>query len=276
MGNAKEHYDKTSREYVQKWQDMDRQSSFNTSFYFRKKIMEAVLEIARVEKNDRVIELGCGTGLVLRELLNKIKRVFGTDISPEMLKRVQDSTLKDKKVVIAENFLDADTRHRDTEVLLMPNGVSRLDLPKNYFDKILSVEVLRYVDDLENALCNIAAVMKADSRFVFTITNFWSSSLFPIKFSIRKILGLVNPRKELLQYFVTEKSIRRHLKTAGLEIVEFRKMGLLFANPLLKKFIKNQTRAEKIYKLDRKLSNKPILGKFADTFVIAVKKSTNG
>ena len=275
MENAKEYYDKTSREYVQKWQDMDRQSTFNASFYFRKKIMETVLEMARVEKNDRVVELGCGTGLVLRELLKKTGRVFGTDISPEMLKRVQDSTLKDKKVIIAENFLEADARHRDAEVLLMPNGISKLDLPKNYFDKMLSVEVLRYVDDLENALCNVAAVMKMDSRYIFTITNFWSSSLFPVKFSIRKILGLVKPQKELLQYFVTERSIRRYLKNAGLEVVEFRKMGLLFAKPLIKKFIKNQAVAEKIYKLDKALSGKPVLGKFADTFVIAVKKSAS-
>ena len=275
MENAKEYYDKTSREYVQKWQDMDRQSTFNASFYFRKKIMETVLEMARVEKNDRVVELGCGTGLVLRELLKKTGRVFGTDISPEMLKRVQDSTLKDRKVVIAENFLEADARHRDAEVLLMPNGISKLDLPKNYFDKMLSVEVLRYVDDLENALRNVAAVMKMDSRYIFTITNFWSSSLFPVKFSIRKILGLVKPQKELLQYFVTERSIRRYLKNAGLEVVEFRKMGLLFAKPLIKKFIKNQAAAEKIYKLDKALSGKPILGKFADTFVVAVKKSAS-
>ncbi len=52
-------------------------------------------------------------------------------------------------------------------------------------------------------------------------------------------------------------------------------MGLLFAKPLIKKFIKNQAAAEKIYKLDKALSGKPILGKFADTFVVAVKKSAS-
>jgi SAM-dependent methyltransferase len=145
-----------------------------------------------------------------------------------------------------------------------------LHLPGGYFDKILSLEVLRYVDDLDRAFINIRKIMKENTVFVFTLTNLWSLSFFPLKYSLRKRLGLLDEKNELSQYFVTEKIVRKKLKEKELKIIRFEKLNLFSANPLLARIVKNRKWAEKIILIDKQLSKYSIINKFYDTFLIAV------
>lgn len=270
MSNAKEYYDKHSGEYAKKWEAMDKE--FSQSNYFRQKIMEAVLSMADLRKEDKVVEIGCGSGLVLREALKKVRPVFGTDISAGMLQRVRDSVLSGEKTMILNDFSGISRQSGEADAYLMINDLLNLNLPADYFDKILSVEVLRYVDDPDKAFANIAAIMKKSSLFVFTVTNFWSAGLFPLKYSARKLLGLVNSEKELLQYFATKKTVCQKLKKAGLVVKKFERLGLLFANPLTKRLIKGELAAKKFEKRDRLLAKIPIIKNFFDTFVVAAQK----
>jgi predicted TPR repeat methyltransferase len=269
MDNAKEYYNKSSRDYADKWGFLEADLNKPANFY-RKIGIDLLIESAGVKNGDKVVEIGCGTGLVLRELLKKTSPVFGVDVSIEMLKRAQDSVLKDKRAVILEDF--SNLENRSEEVFLALDDFSDLHIVKNYFDKILSLEVFRYICDLDKALYNARNVMKENTIFVFTLTNFWSFSFFPIKYSFRKFIGLVNERKELLQYFVTEKLIRKKLREQGLEIVRFEKLNLLSLNPLVARFVKNRKQAEMITRVDRRLSKTPFINKLFDTFLIAVRK----
>ena len=267
MNNAEQYYNKHSEEYAKKWELIDKE--FNQAHYFRQKIMDAVLGMTNLRAGDKLVEIGCGSGLVLREALKKTRPVFGTDISVGMLNRVRDSVLRDKKTLILDSFSNPPTNEADA--LLMVNDLVNLNLPKNYFDKILSVEVLRYVENLDKALVNVAGVMKKDSVFVFTITNKWSLTFFPVKYLLRKLFGLINKEKELLQYFVTEKSLKGELKKAGLEVISLQRLGLFFTNPLTKKIIKSESIAEKVWRSDQKLAKMPIIRNLFDTFVVAVR-----
>ena len=87
---------------------------------------------------DTIVEIGCGTGLVLKELLKITKPIYGTDISTQMLERVRDSLLKDRNVSIVNNFTEV-LNNRESDVFLMQNDLLELNLPKNYFDKIISM-----------------------------------------------------------------------------------------------------------------------------------------
>lgn len=248
MSNAKEYYNRTSRNYVEKWRKIDSEPN-NPSSHFRLKLIRSLIEMAGIRSGEKVIEIGCGTGLVLKELLNYVKPVYGIDISVEMLRRAQDSVLRDRKVVIVRDLEEIKESQPGPEVILLEDDILNLNLPHGHFDKILSLEVFRYIKDTRRALSNIAEIMKPESIFVFTVTNQWSANLFPLKFSVRKLLGLVNPEKEIFQCFTTERSIRKIIKKAGLGIIEFRKM-------------------------DKRFKNIPVLRFFFDTFIIAVKKVT--
>lgn len=270
MNNAKNYYNKHSEGYAKKWSNINIEHD-SPSYFYRKKLMDTVLEMSNIQNGDKVVEIGCGTGLAIREILKYTRPVFGVDTSYAMLERVKDSTLKDKKISIVENFSDVDVL---SDVILCVNDFEKLNLPKNYFDKLLSIEVLRYIDNIGICFRNCKSVMKDNSIFVFTITNTYSFSFFPFKYNIRKLFGLVNLNEELLQYFVTERVLKRGLEKAGLEIVDFERVGFLFMNPLVRKYIKNRSSAEKIHKLDEFFSKIPFIRAFFDTFIVAVKKSS--
>jgi 2-polyprenyl-3-methyl-5-hydroxy-6-metoxy-1,4-benzoquinol methylase len=190
-----------------------------------------------------------------------------------MLERVKDSLLKNKKVSIVTDFNDV-LNNMGSDVFLMQNDFLQLRLPKNYFDKIISMEVLRYIDDVPKSLENVKSIMKENSIFVFTITNLFSFSFFPIKYSIRKFFNIINKKDELLQYFVTEGQIKREIKNAGLKIISFKKLNLLSFNPIIESIVDTDTKARKIMHWDNLLSKIPIINHLFDTFIIAVKLDT--
>lgn len=248
MPDAKEYYNRTSQDYVEKWSKIDTESDSPANL-FRRKLIRSLIEMARIGPGERVVEIGCGTGLVLKELLKYVKPVYGVDISSEMLKRVQDSVLRDRQVVMVNDFKEIEPDQLDADVILLENDILNLSIPRKYFDKILSLEVFRYLKETRQTLKNVAEIMKPESIFVFTVINLWSANLFPIKFTIRKWLNLVDYETEILQYFTTERAIRKIIKEADLEIIEFRR-------------------------IDKKLKNTFFLRNFFDTFVISVRKSS--
>jgi len=269
MNNAKDYYNTHSVEYKDKW-DLSEDGLERPANYYRLQIINSMIKMASLKMGDTIVEIGCGTGLVLKELLKITKPIYGTDISTQMLERVRDSLLKDRNVSIVNNFTEV-LNNRESDVFLMQNDLLELNLPKNYFDKIISMEVLRYIDDVPRALENVKSIMKEDTIFVFTVTNFFSFSFFPIKYFIRKLFNRIDKKEELLQYFVTEGNIKKHIKHAGLRILSFKKLNLLSFNPLVQSLVKTNDKAKKILKFDSILSKIPIVNNFFDTFIFAVR-----
>jgi len=269
MSNPQEYYNTHSKEYVQKW-DLSQEGLKQPHNYYRLKNIESLINLASIKPGDRVIEIGCGTGLVLRELLKITRPIYGTDIASEMLQRVKDSVLKDKKVSIIKNLSEPRTEDLQSDVLLTQNDLLKPELPQKFFDKVLSMEVLRYNNDLAGCLNNIRAIMKDKGIFVFTVTNLFSFSLFPIKFNLRKLFNKIDKNNEMMQYFITERSIKKELAKANFSIIAFEKTGLFSHNELVKRFVHTAKGAKRIIWLNQKLSKVPIINHFFDTFIIAV------
>ena len=268
MNNAKDYYNTHSIGYRDKW-NLSELGLRKPANLYRLQIINSMIKMASLEMNDSVLEIGCGTGLVLEELLKVTRPIYAIDISVEMLHRVKDSLLKDKKVSIVNDFRGV-LHNNQSDIFLMQNDLLELDLPKNYFDKIISMEVLRYIDDISKALQNIRNIMKQDTIFVFTVTNFFSFSLFPIKYYLRKLFNRVN-KEELIQYFVTESGIKKEIKKSNLKILSFKKLNLLSFNPLIENVVATDIQAKKIMKWDKILSKIPIINHFFDTLIFAVK-----
>jgi len=159
-------------------------------------------------------------------------------------------------------------------VLLVHGDMLGLELPPGRFDRILSMEVLRYIADLDGALQRVRAAMGERTTFAFTVTNVWSASLFPVKYSLRRRLGRVDVDAELLQYFVTERGIRSAVERNGLRLVELRKLNLLTFNPLASRTARDRAGAERLVALDRKLERVPLLRNAFDTLLLSVRRAS--
>lgn len=271
MIRPSEYYNQHSHAYVKKWSSLDADPG-SPSHCLRRWLMDIVLRMSNFRSGDNIVEVGCGSGLLLREVLKHSDRVFGVDVSREMLNRVADSTLRGRDVLILKSLASIEEDSRNGKVLLAVDDFLNLSLQRGYFDKILSVEVLRYIDDLDRCFANVFGIMKEDSRFVFSITNLWSFSLFPLKFRLRTLLGLIR-KDELPQYFMTEGALRRRLRKAGLEIVELERLGFFLASPWVRRFITGLSRTKRIRDLDGILTRLPLVRTLADTFVVCARRA---
>ena len=58
---------------------------------YRKAVLEPVLERLELEPRHHVLEVGCGSGLLLREIEQRVERAVGTDISEALISRYRGS-----------------------------------------------------------------------------------------------------------------------------------------------------------------------------------------
>lgn len=266
--NAQTYYDRHSREYVDKWRGIDA----DPAGVYRRHTMEQLLDAAGVREGSRVVELGAGTGLVLRELLARTRPVVGTDISREMLERAREDLGADRRVELVDELPD-DPWSGETDVWLLQDDVTALRLPARDFDAIVAMEVFRYVRDLDTAFRNVAAIMGEQTVFAFTITNLWSLGLFPLKFELRRRLGKVDEQTELLQYFVTEGSLRRVLERSGLRVREVRRLHAVAFNPLARRLVRTPAAARRVLEVDRRLARVPVVDQAFDTLLVAAVRA---
>jgi SAM-dependent methyltransferase len=266
--NAKEYYDRHSWEYVEKWSESDLSSDVPAAVY-RRTMVETLVDLAEVESGTRVVEIGAGTGLVLRELLRRTRPVVGTDVSVEMLRRAREIFAPELRVEIVDSLPDS---LDGADLFLVQDDVLEPKLPAGRFEAILSMEVLRYVGDLERALRNVRSLLADGGVFVFTVTNLWSLSLFPVKYELRRVLGRVDPANELMQFFVTEGGIRTTLSDLGFETVDLRKLNAVTFNPLVRRVVASGDGARRAIAFDRRLERVPALNKLFDTIVVAARK----
>jgi SAM-dependent methyltransferase len=253
---------------VEKWSESDLTSDVPAAIY-RRTMVETLVDLASVENGTRIVEIGAGTGLVLGELLRRTRPVVGTDVSIEMLRRAREIFAPELRVEIVEELpasLDG------ADLFLMKDDLLEPRLPAGRFDAILSMEVLRYVGDLERALRNVRSLLADDGVFVFTVTNRWSLSLFPVKYELRRVLGRVDPENELMQFFVTKGGIRRALSNVGFETVELRLLNAVTFNPLVRRVVTSGDAARRAIAFDRRLERVPGLNKLFDTIVVAARK----
>lgn len=96
----------------------------------------------------RVLEVGCGTGLLLQHLAKESAEAWGVDISPGMLEKAKARGL---------------------------NGVegtaSQIPFPDDHFDVVCSFKVLAHVPDIEEALVEMARVTKPGGLMALEFYN---------------------------------------------------------------------------------------------------------
>ena len=120
-------YDWNSR--VDAWEEVARTDAFLS-------IRDRILEVSGTRPDDRVLDLGAGTGLVALELAPRVRRVAALDLSPAMLDR------------LAELAVERSITNLD----LVEGDMRSLPFDDESFDLVVSNYAFQHLEDPETEL----------------------------------------------------------------------------------------------------------------------------
>lgn len=139
--------------------------------------MEMVKEL-NLPPGAQALDIGCGSGVYLEELLKLGFTVTGVDLAAEML-------------TTCRNRLGAEAT--DTgRVCLLQGDVENIPLPDKQFDLVLCVGVFGYLLSDERAQAELLRVLKPGGYLILNLTNMFSLSDadFVLRRKVRSVLGL--------------------------------------------------------------------------------------
>jgi ubiquinone/menaquinone biosynthesis C-methylase UbiE len=127
-------------------------------------ITDQTLALMDLKPNDRVLDLGCGTGWASRRIARVVKdgEVVGIDVADEMLRRAE-----------AASTSSANVRY-------LWGSAEGLPLPDNHFNKVLSVESFYYYADQGAALDELRRVMAPGGR-LFILINLYKDNHYSLR-----------------------------------------------------------------------------------------------
>jgi len=131
-----------------KWNSTYRQGRLDDPSKVRLRVITATMEELKIH-DARILEAGCGTGW-LSDRLSEFGKVTGVDLGSQILETAQ------------RNYPQVDFRSGD---------VHTLDLPMNFFDVIVTSEVLSHVPDQPVFIHRLAELLKPGGFLVITTQN---------------------------------------------------------------------------------------------------------
>jgi len=148
----------------------------------------------------RVLDAGCGGGLVARELADAGAEVVGVDRSMGSLGVARRAT--------NGSFHPAQGR------------LERLPFADASFDAVVAADVLEHLPDLPAAVAELARVLAPGGSFLFDTVNRTPWSWFTAVFGLEQVLRMVPRGTHDWRLFIRPDELDRLLRTAGLAKVE--------------------------------------------------------
>jgi 2-polyprenyl-3-methyl-5-hydroxy-6-metoxy-1,4-benzoquinol methylase len=135
---------------------------------------QKIIDGARIQRTDRVLEIGCGTGLFTAIFAATGARIVAVDISPELLTKARLKNLPVEQVTFVEK------RFEDCE----------LDGP---FDAIVGSSILHHLD-IDQSIKRIKALLKPGGRIGFAEPNMLNPQVYlERKFQYLPIFSYTSP-----------------------------------------------------------------------------------
>lgn len=121
--------------------------------------------VARFGTNKEVLEVGCGTGLVLKRIEAFASRAEGIDLSPGMLEKARSKGLRVRE-----------------------GSATELPFEDDSFDVTCSFKVLAHVPEIEKALSEMARVTRPGGFVLAELYN---------PYSLRGLLRVLGPARQI-------------------------------------------------------------------------------
>lgn len=173
-----------------------------------------------IKTGGRVLDIGCGTGIVTFPMAEKAGEVVAVDTSGDMLKKA----LQKKEERQAEN------------VRFLHGDMYLEELSGEQFDAVTVFNVLLYIEDRKRAFERIASLLQPGGCFI-SATDCLGFSLS--KDAVKKWFKTHTGRMPYVAFF-TAKALEEEIKTSGFHVLEGRS---LFKNPV-NYFIAAEKRAD--------------------------------
>jgi ubiquinone/menaquinone biosynthesis C-methylase UbiE len=189
------YFDSMAHSYASLYSGHSKASRF---FNARKREVEALL--ADAATGSKILEVGCGPGLMVDYFLERRADYYGVDLSSEMV---------------------AECRTRFdglASVHFCVGDVQRLEFSDSSFDIVLCLGALEYVAVESQAVGEMARVLKPGGTVILSAITKWS----PFNTWERLVYRRMTRRGPgpIVQEYHTEEQFRKLLQTLGLEIVD--------------------------------------------------------
>lgn len=167
-----------------------------------------IVEFAGDVAGERVLDAGCGDGLLVCALADRGAHVVGLDA--------------DRRMLVAAA---ARTRRRGVRATLVEGRLERLPFADDVFDVVVAVTVLCFVSDASVAVREVARVLRPGGRLVIGELGRWNT--WAARRRVRGWLG--SPLWKTAQ-FRTAATLRSLIEDAGLSVVAVR--GAVYYPPV--------------------------------------------
>jgi ubiquinone/menaquinone biosynthesis C-methylase UbiE len=173
-------------------------------------VTKKLLELSKIKKNDRVLDLACGTGLVTKKLIRKVGskgEIFAIDLSESAIKIAKKWTGGAKNL----HFIRADAENIQF---------------KTKFDAITCQYALFFFPNEQKVLKNMKRFLKINSTIILAVHGKYNVPYFDcILESVKKFIPDYLPKYPEMDRFGTKETFVDAIKKAG------------FSKIIVKKFV---------------------------------------
>ena len=169
--------------------------------YFNTRL-EIVTDMMQGPDQGKVLDSGCGPGVMMRNLVDRNWKVVGLDLSFEMVQEGMESI----GITASSDFICADAR--------------QIPFVDTAFDIVLAMGVLEYVKDMSGAVSELARVTKKNGFVIMTMQNkispyrLWEKNVFS------RWTRLYRKQKQAPSWIYAEKAFRRIAEANRLEVLD--------------------------------------------------------
>ena len=214
--------------------------------------------LRRYAKGKVVADLGCGIGEYLLSIVPFVKRVYGIDFSPTMLRVLRKRIPKTQR----------------KKIILRKGDIQHLPLPSAHIDFAYSIATLYHVPKVSKAIAETARILKPGGIVLFDLGNLWS---------LNTIITLRSPTG-VRSYHLPVSEMEALIRANRLEILEHHTFQLFpmygisawwmlpllpFCLPQLKYLMGMKIRGKM---LDEIISSLPLLNRFASRHLFVCRK----
>jgi 2-polyprenyl-3-methyl-5-hydroxy-6-metoxy-1,4-benzoquinol methylase len=144
------HWEKLGKNYYKAWNNPAKQAMSNKELTF---VSDSII----TSKSPRILDVGVGTGRIIKHLAKKIpnSKIYGIDVARSMVKTARIQTSNFNQIKRIEQC-----------------DISKLDIPyRGQFDAITSVRVLKYSKNWQSIVHILSLKLKPGGTITFSMTN---------------------------------------------------------------------------------------------------------